>query len=762
MRSHIVLGIVIASWLTASDARAQMFVPTSGDHFWNVASNWSPPGYPDASGATSTLSAPTGDLTIDLGEEITVGTLTVNKSTSGDFDTTITGTTTNKLIFDGGGPSTLFNESSLTTGAGVTTVAAPVEFASPFTVTQRDDGILQFTQPLLGAGGLTINRASSDLNVNTGVVELNAENTYTGATSFAGAGNGDTRYLVVRLNHAAAIPSSSPLTLSNSAILEWATDDPFTRSVGTGPGQIIFTSPNFSGFSAFGGDRIVNLGGNEETPIQVSFVAAGFGNTLTLGAFTSNAMVDFKNPLDLGTDSGTRSLRSENGSAAIDGRISGSISGSRGVIKTGTGVLSLAAANIYAGSTNARGGVLRLDHPDALPSGNLILGSDGVLGLGAGDFARDLGTGANQVQFVFSGGTGNGGFSAHGANRTVVLNGGADLTWEAGNFMIGNGSLILSDLSADSTLDFQNPIDLNAAARTVLTRNGSAAIDGKLSGVISGTGSLIKTGGGTLELTAANVYDGGTTIEGGRLLVNNTGGSGTGTGPVTVNAGTLGGTGSVSGLVTVNTGGHVAPGASIGTLTATGGLTLETGSILDFELGAPGTGDLINTSALTINGVGSVILTDVGGLAGGNYTLIDYGTVGGPGLATFLSQQPTGPAGFNYALSDTGSTIDLSVTAIPMNNADFNDDGIVDAADYVVWRKFDGTTGTGTQGTGDANGDTNVDATDYDIWVGTFGTMPTGSGGVSGASVPEPCTIALLALPAIMAAMRRRRALKNA
>jgi hypothetical protein len=80
----------------------------------------------------------------------------------------------------------------------------------------------------------------------------------------------------------------------------------------------------------------------------------------------------------------------------------------------------------------------------------------------------------------------------------------------------------------------------------------------------------------------------------------------------------------------------------------------------------------------------------------------------------------------------------------------------------VVWRKFDGTTGTGTQGTGDANGDTNVDATDYDIWVGTFGTMPTGSGGVSGASVPEPCTIALLALPAIMAAMRRRRALKNA
>lgn len=93
------------------------------------------------------------------------------------------------------------------------------------------------------------------------------------------------------------------------------------------------------------------------------------------------------------------------------------------------------------------------------------------------------------------------------------------------------------------------------------------------------------------------------------LLVNNTTGSGTGTGTVMVNGGgTLGGTGSISGTVTVNSSGHVAPGASIESLDV-GSLVLNTGSILDFELGAPGSpginSDLINvidSGGLTLAG----------------------------------------------------------------------------------------------------------------------------------------------------------------
>lgn len=72
-----------------------------------------------------------------------------------------------------------------------------------------------------------------------------------------------------------------------------------------------------------------------------------------------------------------------------------------------------------------------------------------------------------------------------------------------------------------------------------------------------GPGSFTKVGAGTLILTNESSYTGGTVVDGeGALLVNNprNGGSGTGTGPVTVVAGTLGGSGSIAGQVTIGTG----------------------------------------------------------------------------------------------------------------------------------------------------------------------------------------------------------------
>jgi autotransporter-associated beta strand protein len=71
----------------------------------------------------------------------------------------------------------------------------------------------------------------------------------------------------------------------------------------------------------------------------------------------------------------------------------------------------------------------------------------------------------------------------------------------------------------------QNPLDLGTAARTVQVDDGAAPIDGTLSGVLSsGTGGgLTKTGAGTLALTAANDYTGGTTVAAGTLVVSATG-----------------------------------------------------------------------------------------------------------------------------------------------------------------------------------------------------------------------------------------------
>ncbi|HEY3391185.1 MAG TPA: hypothetical protein VGK58_00650 [Lacipirellulaceae bacterium] len=63
------------------------------------------------------------------------------------------------------------------------------------------------------------------------------------------------------------------------------------------------------------------------------------------------------------------------------------------------------------------------------------------------------------------------------------------------------------------------------------------------------------------------------------------------------------------------------------------------------------------------------------------------------------------------------------------DNADFNGNNLVDAADYVLWRKNNGLMGGATQAQGDANGDGNVDAADYSAWVAGFGSTPTPGGG---------------------------------
>jgi cytochrome c peroxidase len=77
---------------------------------------------------------------------------------------------------------------------------------------------------------------------------------------------------------------------------------------------------------------------------------------------------------------------------------------------------------------------------------------------------------------------------------------------------------------------------------------------------------------------------------------------------------------------------------------------------------------------------------------------------------------------------------------------DYTGDGIVDSADYDVWRSSFGDT---TSLVADGNNDQIVDARDYVIWrknVGlTWQSLGGGGGGASLAAVPEPTTVALLA-----------------
>ncbi|WP_412180278.1 autotransporter-associated beta strand repeat-containing protein, partial [Variovorax paradoxus] len=144
-------------------------------------------------------------------------------------------------------------------------------------------------------------------------------------------------------------------------------------------------------------------------------------------------------------------------------------------------------------------------------------------------------------------------------------------------------------------------------------------------------GSLVKVGSGTLELSGANTYTGGTTVAAGTLAVNNASGSATGTGAVQVQGGaTLAGNGSVAGAVSIAKGGVLSAGnAGVGTLTL-GGLNLAEGSVLNYDLGQANTaGGALNDRVqvngnLQLDGTLNVAQSKGGVFGAGIYRLIDY------------------------------------------------------------------------------------------------------------------------------------------
>lgn len=193
------------------------------------------------------------------------------------------------------------------------------------------------------------------------------------------------------------------------------------------------------------------------------------------------------------------------------------------IVKTGAGVQVIGGTSTYSGDTVIRGGMLRIDSATGLSANSNVKLDGGVLGFGGGNYAANLGTGAGEVTFV-----GDGGFAAYGGDlddnsdvlpRVVTLNGGAGLTWGQGGFVGDGHKLILSNGAATNRLELANAIDFGNKTRTIQVDNGSSVVDARISGVISGSGGLLKTGAGALELTAANTYAGGTVVKGGELVL---------------------------------------------------------------------------------------------------------------------------------------------------------------------------------------------------------------------------------------------------
>jgi hypothetical protein len=139
------------------------------------------------------------------------------------------------------------------------------------------------------------------------------------------------------------------------------------------------------------------------------------------------------------------------------------------------------------------------------------------------------------------------------------------------------------------------------------------------------------------------------------------------------------------------------------------------------------------SGAVTLNETLSVALANsFAPSAGDVFDILDWGTLSG----TFDTiELPALNAGLTWNTSQLYVTGVLSV-GLP---GDYNFDGTVDSADYVVWRKYDGT------------------QAGYNTWRTNFGrTVGNGSGAKANTNVPEPATLLMLNVAALGLRLRRR------
>jgi fibronectin-binding autotransporter adhesin len=196
----------------------------------------------------------------------------------------------------------------------------------------------------------------------------------------------------------------------------------------------------------------------------------------------------------------------------------------------GTGFTNFTGSTLAANEFVLNGGLFRIGTNQNLAGIYRI--NNAVFEVGAdlsGSAAADLNQNTSRFRL-----TGDAGFSAHGADRTVSLTvtDGDGVVWGAANFLTdtsggdGDFTFRLSSTKSDATIDFQSKINLNGKSRTVDVADGSADVDARLSGGLTGSGiasRFVKTGSGTLELTGINDYQGTTRVEGGRLLLGGAG-----------------------------------------------------------------------------------------------------------------------------------------------------------------------------------------------------------------------------------------------
>ena len=345
----------------------------------------------------------------------------------------------------------------------------------------------------------------------------------------------------------------------------------------------------------------------------------------------------------------------------------------------------------------AEGGWIEWDYGTATGA-NFILNGSSVPDAQGGQVYVYGGSG--YATFTGNGGEGNQGqgglidlFGLPGSSQTVVTanggsNGGAGATIlleqsvnvsQAQFQVFGNGILDLNNARTNRTLGSLAGDGIVALAANKLSIGGNN-LSTTFSGTIQDSGSLAKVGTGTLTLSGSNSYTGGTTVTQGTLVLNNPTGSGTGTGSVQVNAGTLGGSGISAGPVTVGTGSG--PGAFLApavgsskqtTLTLQGALTLNFDATCTYSFKAKknkARTDLVVANGVTINGATLTLSGQTQGSLKRGLTLTVLSNTSGSPISGTFGNLPDGGIvtvnGNNLQASYSGGDgNDLILTVVP-------------------------------------------------------------------------------------------------
>ena len=287
-----------------------------------------------------------------------------------------------------------------------------------------------------------------------------------------------------------------------------------------------------------------------------------------------------------------------NGTGVSSLAVTGDVTFTNLVTKTGAGVLTLSGANSGAGGLTLTGGALNLNSTTALGTGTFTIGAGTTLN---NSTAGALTLSTDNLQ------NWNGSFTFTG---TQNLNLGAGLVTLGGNATV---SVLANTLTVGGSIsDGLNAFSLTKDGAGTLTINGSSnQIDGGLT-IILGTfnldngssalGALTVTGG-TASLNGANTVAGAVTISGGTTTMN---GGNTLNGGVAVTAGTLtmNGGNSITGALT-NNGGVVTLGGANSIST---GAAITSGTLNINHAGSLG------SQTFTING-GTINNTSGGAIA---------------------------------------------------------------------------------------------------------------------------------------------------